>query len=161
MVGWRKWLRGLIHVEGDQRWKIKPYRKFIQRDFPNDQLKNIFRLEWKTIFEKMTETPGLVIPAHEHEIDDAFVESSYASATRYLRENYSYIFQGPAGSTESFLIGTWSRKVRRSEVLKHGTPEDKAKLAPPNPKNRKRRGGVRKAGVRRKKGRLLAGTEHR
>ena len=104
----------------------------------------------------MTETPGLVIPAQEHDIDDAFVESSYASATRYLRENYSYIFQGPEGSTEGFLIGTWSRKVRRSEVLKHGTPEDKAKLAPPNPKNRKRRGGVPKAGVRRKKRKTLS-----
>ena len=60
------------------------------------------------------------------------------------------------------LISTWSKKVRRREVLKHGNPEDKAKLALPNPKNRKKRGVVKIAGVRRKKGRVLnGGTEHR
>ena len=70
----------------------KTISKVFSRDLPSNQLKIILRTERKTIFEKMTEIPGLVIPAHEHEIDGAFVESSYASATRFLRKNYSYIF---------------------------------------------------------------------
>ena len=47
------------------------------------------------------ETPGLVIPMHERKIDNAFLKSSYTSVTRFLRENYSYIFQGPEGRTKS------------------------------------------------------------
>ena len=87
LVVWRKWLRGLLRVVGGQRWKIKPFRKFVSRDFPNSQLRTVFNTEWKTIFSKMMETPGLVIPTHEHNIDEAFVESSYASTTWFLREN--------------------------------------------------------------------------
>ena len=130
LAGWKKWLRGSVHVDGGQRWKIKPFRQFVSRDFPNRRLRITFSNEWKTIFGKMMETPGLVIPTHEHNIDDAFVENSYAGATEFLRENYSYIFEGPEGSSEGLLIGTWSKKIRRSMVLKHGTSEDISKLAP-------------------------------
>ena len=51
-------------------------------------------------------TSSLVIPMHERKIGNTFVESSYASATRFLHENYSYIFEGPTRSTESLLINT-------------------------------------------------------
>ena len=66
-------------------------------------------------------TSGLVIPMHERKIGDTFVESSYASATRFLQENCSYIFEGPEGSTKRLLFNPWSKQVGRSEVLKHGT----------------------------------------
>jgi hypothetical protein len=131
-----------VHVEGGQRWKIKPSRKFVYRDFPSNQPRTLFRSEWKPIFGKILETPGLVIPTHEREIDDAFVKRSYTSATRFLRENYNYIFEGPEESTESLLISMWSKKVRR---------KDTAKLAPLNPKNKPRRSYVRLPGVRRKR----------
>ena len=70
----------------------KTISKLFSCDLPSNQLKIILWTERKTIFEKMTKIPGLVIPAHEHEIDNTFIESSYASATRFLRKNYSYIF---------------------------------------------------------------------
>jgi hypothetical protein len=63
---------------------------------------------------------------------DTFVESSYARATRFRHENYSYIFEGPEGSTKRLLFNPWSKQVGRSEVLKHGTLQDIAKLAPPS-----------------------------
>ena len=93
---------------------------------------------------------GLDIPTKKREIADAFVKSSYASVTRFLRENYSYKFTGPEGSTNNLLIGTWSKQVRRSEVLNHGTLQDIAKLATSTPRNRRKRGFERSAGVRRK-----------
>ena len=96
-------------------------------------------------------TSSPVIPMHERDIDGAFVESSYASATRFLHENYSLNFEGPKGSTESLLIYMWLKQVHRSEVLKHGTLQDTAKLAPPNPKNKPRNSYVRLPGVRMKK----------
>ena len=61
----------------------------------------------------MMKTSGLVIPMHERKIGDTFVESSYVSATRFLHENCSYIFEGPKGSTESLLISSWLKKVHR------------------------------------------------
>ena len=91
-----------MHVEGGQRWKIEPFRKFILCDFPSKQLKDLFRFEWKPIFAKMMETPGLRIPTDECKIDNAFVQSSYASAMRFLCKNYSYIFNRPEGSTDNF-----------------------------------------------------------
>ena len=67
---------------------------------------------------------------------------SYASATRFLRENYTYIFNGPEGSTDNLLIGMWSKKVRRSHVLKHGTTQDIDKLATATPRNSQKRRGI-------------------
>ena len=101
-------------------------------------------------------TSGLVIAMHERGIDDTCVESSYASATRFLHENYSYIFEGHEGSTESLLINTWSKQARQSEVLKHGTLQDIANLAPANPKNKPRHCYVRLPRVRIKKEGSLA-----
>ena len=111
----------MVHVEGGQIWKIKSFRKFVYRNFPINQQRTLFRSEWKPIFGKTMETPGLVIPTHERKIDDAFIKSSYVSATRFLCENYSYTFEGPEGSTESSLISTWLKRIHQNEVLKHGT----------------------------------------
>merc|ERR1711862_545956 len=38
LIGWRKWLRGSVHVEGGQRWKIKPFRNFISRELHSKTL---------------------------------------------------------------------------------------------------------------------------
>ena len=51
------------------------------------------------------ETPGLIICSYD-EIGDVFVQNSYASAIRLLRENYNYIFEGPVGSTKNLPIVT-------------------------------------------------------
>ena len=81
--------------EGRQRQKIKQFWKFIYCNFPSNQLRTLFRSKRKPIFGKIMETPGLVIPMHKRKIDNAFVESSYVSATGFLCENYSYMFGGP------------------------------------------------------------------
>jgi len=94
----------------------------------------------------MMRTPGLVIPKDVHDVDD------YASATDFLRENYSFIFAGPDGSTENLLIGTWSKKVRRSYVVKHGTSEDITKLPSATVRNKIKRAGIpHKSGPLKKK----------
>ena len=56
------------------------------------------------------------------------------------------------GSTDNFVISTWSKKIRRSHVLKHGTAEDIRNLPDPKPRNRPKPPGiVRQLGPRRKK----------
>ena len=58
----------------------------------------------------MRKKRGLVIHSMD-EIDDAFVQSSYASTTRSLCNDYNYIFEKPEESTKNLLTGMWSKKV--------------------------------------------------
>eukprot|EP00581_Thalassiosira_minuscula_P014100 CAMPEP_0183720094 /NCGR_PEP_ID=MMETSP0737-20130205/12806_1 /TAXON_ID=385413 /ORGANISM="Thalassiosira miniscula, Strain CCMP1093" /LENGTH=674 /DNA_ID=CAMNT_0025949905 /DNA_START=270 /DNA_END=2291 /DNA_ORIENTATION=+ len=71
--GWRRWLQGAIHFDGTKKWWIKPYRKLCHSDLHSAQLKNAFTTEWKPIFTKMMEAPGLEIPTELKDIDEAFV----------------------------------------------------------------------------------------
>jgi len=134
-VGWRKWLKGGVHVDDQKRWVIKPYRKLIGRDLPSELLSNQLRSEWRPIFRKMMETPGLVIPTNLSEIDEEFLRTSYELATDYLRSCASYVFNVPPASLADYTVGTWSRKTKRSSVEKHGTQEDIARLPPITARN--------------------------
>jgi hypothetical protein len=137
-VGWRKWLKGGVHIDGGKRWVIKPYRKFIGRDLPSKALSTQFQSEWRPIFCKMMETPGLEIPTNQREITEEFLESSYELATDYLRSCASYIFKVPPAIVADYTVGTWSKKVKRSFIKKFGTQEDIARLPPATARNRSR-----------------------
>ena len=127
--GWKKWLTGSVHIEGSgQQWRIKPYRYLKGCDLHSKHLQDMFKLNWKPIFSKMMEAPGLNIPNNVKDIDEAFVTSSYALATEYLKSCFSYIFKSTDGLINSYALGTWSYKIKRSVVLKNGTAEDIAKL---------------------------------
>ena len=83
LAGWRKWLKGAVHIDGQQKWRIKPYRFFVSREFPSKQPQTSYRYEWQPIFREMMKTPGLIIPKVVNNVDNAFVNSSYASATAF------------------------------------------------------------------------------
>jgi hypothetical protein len=127
-VGWRKWLKGAVHVDGDSKWLIKPYRKFIGKELPSEILSNQLQSEWRPIFCKMMETPGLDIPPNVSDIDKEFLETSYRLATDYLQNCVSYIFNAPTAIVADYSITTWSRKLRWMTILGHGTQEDIVRL---------------------------------
>ncbi|KAL7537408.1 hypothetical protein ACHAWF_013067, partial [Thalassiosira exigua] len=135
LAAWRKWLRGSVHVVANEQWKIKPYRKFTSRELHSKQLKDIYRMQWKPILLKMMEAPELVIPSRLEQIDEAFVQSSYAIATEYLKSCYSFIFKVPEATLANYKISTWSFKIKHNHVRKHGTESDIAKLPPRTPRN--------------------------
>ena len=87
-----------------------------------------FSGEWKPIFSKMMSASGVEIPHCVEDITEDILRSSYATATVYLREYFSYIFQQPDDTVSKYTIGTWSKKIKRSFVKKHGTVEDIARL---------------------------------
>ncbi|KAL3777727.1 hypothetical protein ACHAW5_008956 [Stephanodiscus triporus] len=121
--GWTKWLRGVIHID------VKPYRKLLGKDIYSENQLNKFKNEWKPIFSKMMEAPGLRIQKDVDNITNDFVRERYEIATAYLKSLFEYIFLNkPEGATDSYTIGTWSFKIRVSGVQKHGTDNDKAKL---------------------------------
>jgi hypothetical protein len=126
--GWKKWLVGAIHIEGVQRWRIKPYHKLLGKDIPSKVQQKIFKNEWKPIFSKMMEAPGMIVPTNVDNITEDIIHDTYDIATRFLQTQYEYIFVKPEGVTEAYTLGTWSFKIKPSEVMKHGTDADKARL---------------------------------
>ena len=86
----------------------------------------------------MLKAPELKIPTKLGDITEEFVQSSYAIGTEYLKSCFTYIFNSaPAGLLTSYTIGTWSFKIKPSQVRKHGTAEDIANLPPPTNYNQK------------------------
>ncbi len=84
----------------------------------------------------MMDAPGLTIPRNRSDIDEAFIQTSYTIATEYLKECYSFIFKAGDGVVCNYTIGTWSSKIKRSEVLRHGTEADISRLPPVNAHNK-------------------------
>lgn len=125
--GWKKWLVGAIHIDGTQRWRVKPYCKLVGKDIPSKVQQKIFKNEWKPIYSKMMEAPGLIVPSYD-DITEDDVRNTYEIATNFLRSQYEYIFAKPEGVTEAYTLGTWSYKIKPSEVKKNGTARDKAGL---------------------------------
>ena len=125
----------LVHFDGGRSWRLKPYRRFSGRDLHSKALQDVHRAEWKPIFGAMMEAPGLSLPSDRDDIDEAFVQSSYAIATDHLKSRFSYIFRKSAGIVSSYTIGTWSHKIKPSVVRKYGTESDLARLPPATPRN--------------------------
>jgi len=63
-----------------------------------------FSGEWKPIFSKMMSSPGVEIPHHVENTTKDILRSSYAMATVYLRENFSYMFQQPDDTVSKYTI---------------------------------------------------------
>lgn len=125
--GWRMWLDGMVVVSGGRSYKIKPLRKLKDKDFHAVSTRNSFKLKWKPVFNMMEMCPDLDIPA---KVDEAFVQSSFRKATEYLKTRVSYVWLKAKDerALAKLSIASWSKKCQRSEIIKCGTDEDKAKL---------------------------------
>ena len=75
----------------------------------------------------MEQAPGLNI-REAGVVDAAYVTASFDSAKAYLKTRVSYVFEKERSNPDMWEISTWSRKVRRSSILKDGTDADKANL---------------------------------
>ena len=174
LEGWRLWLKGYLFASPPPERKmylIKPFRHFETKDFESETLKKDFKNKWNPIFKKMMETPGLNVPARASEISDEFVEESFDRATEFLEDSFSFLFtEVLREKTRTWTIGTWSRRIAPSEVLKKGTPADVAKLPAattrnqPHRNNRRRftcpqKRGVHKVAKQRKRARTATVTD--
>ena len=132
--GWRMWLKGYVFIlPSGKTCEIKPFRYLGTEDFASATNKNDFKTGWRPIFQKMMEAPGLNVPAADAEkIDNAVLKDSFDHATTYLRQQFSFLFQN---ENSTWNISTWSKKVGRSYVAKHGTQADILKLPPATRRN--------------------------
>jgi hypothetical protein len=71
-------------------------------------------------------------------VDEDFVQSSFRDATEQLKQRASYIWRNAKDERDltNLSIGTWARRTTRSEILKHGTQEDKARLPAATARNK-------------------------
>jgi hypothetical protein len=137
--GTRLWFKGMTtSVDGGDR--ILPFRKLDLKMLPKE-LKNGFKLAWLPIFKYLEEFET-EIPKHGSEITDKMIEEYYNDCVDYLKERVSYCFE--KGDAMNWTLSTWSKKVQRSYIEKHGNQSDKEHLKEATPSNKERgfkRGG--------------------
>jgi hypothetical protein len=81
--------------------------KHIRRDF---------NLHWRPIFNLMDACPGL------HQDDP----NSFDRGMEYLKTRVQYVFEKSKANPTQWELSTWSKHVRHSSKVKHGTESDKA-----------------------------------
>jgi hypothetical protein len=98
------------------------------KELPNKQLVKDLDTKWKPIFRKMAEAPGFQYP--QDAVEETFVRSSFDLCIVHLKSVVGYVWAKARNEkvVDGYTIGTWSRKVARSEIEKHGTPQDIANL---------------------------------
>lgn len=140
-MAWRKWLSGATMIVNNTRWKLLPYRELSQKTLHSMKLKQVFQGQWKAVCSVMERAPGLDLPDDTSQLKEDDIMTTFLIAMGYLKETFSYIFKdgGRVGEqeerTKTWAIGTWAKKLSRSEVMKHGSAEDRAKLPPATIRN--------------------------
>jgi hypothetical protein len=139
-TGWKLWICGLPSNEtvgaDDIRVQapVRPFRILKPAMLPPDARKK-FQLHWKPIFSLMEAAPDLEIAS---EMNTDAISLSFSVGKQYLKTRVSYIFDNLRSAPDQWGISTWSKKVARSSIKKHGNVSDIAFLPEPNRHNQPR-----------------------
>jgi hypothetical protein len=99
-------------------WNLKP------TILPLDARKK-FQLHLKPIFSLMESVPDLaILPV----MDTDSISLSFSVGKHYLKARVSSVFESVRATPDRWGISTWSKKVARSSILKHGNVSDKANI---------------------------------
>lgn len=149
--GWNLWLVGMPGHEttddlgNSQSTPVRPFRLLEPVMLPA-KLKTKYSLHWRPIFQLMEQAPGLILrePA---EINAEYLQESFQAANNHLKTRVGYVFQNRKAKPATWVLSTWSKKVSHSEIVKHGTDEDRANLPSENRFNRPRQQKRRNRGL--------------
>jgi hypothetical protein len=145
--GWRMWLEGLpthqsqVVTDGETTTRaspIRPFRLLKSKLLPVGPVRSELCLKWQPIFRMMEEAPLLSIPP-SNRIDAAFTNQSFDTAVAHLKTRVGYIFDNPNSRHIQWTLGTWSKNVSRSVILKRGTEGDISRLPAETSNNKRRR----------------------
>jgi len=143
-VGWSLWLKGMPNFHGadGSLAPIMPFRRMDAKFLPmplNQKYKN----EWKPIFSLMEASPNLPpeIKSNADMITQEIIEASYCTAIEHLKTSVcSYVFLNEKFKKHTdWSVGYWSKMVKRSSIIKHGTDSDIRNLPVETHLNRKRK----------------------
>ena len=145
-IGFKLWMLGLPNhkqVENGQLVcrPIKPFRNLKPTLLPK-QIANTFKLHWRPVFKLMEE--GINVPGDTETLDAATINNLYESATEFLKTRVQYVFRNPRLHHRTWTISTWSKHVKRSHILQHGTQEDRVNLPEATRFNRSHSGRKRR-----------------
>ena len=118
---------GKMVVHEGKPLNVKPFRLMTGSELPTKRLATELDTKWNPIFCKVMEAPDIhPIP---NDVNEEFVQSSYAIATEYLKQIVSYIWsKTDEGKISKYTLGTWSKKVTHIEIELHETPGDISRL---------------------------------
>jgi hypothetical protein len=129
-TGWRLWICGLpsnetVGTDGIRlQAPVRPFRILKPTMLPPD-VRAKFQLHWKPIFSLMEGAPDLeILPGNSTES----IALSFSVGKQHLKATVSYAFESERATPDQWEISTWSKKVARSSILKHGTVSDVANL---------------------------------
>jgi hypothetical protein len=129
-TGWKLWTCGLpsnetVGADGIQvQAPVRPFR-ILKADMLPLEARKKFQLHWKPIFSLMEGAPGLDMSS---DMDTQAISLSFSVGKEYLKTRVSYVFANERSTPDQWGISTWSKKVARSSILKHGSTSDKDHL---------------------------------
>jgi hypothetical protein len=134
-TGWKLWLSGLPanEIVGADNIRVqapvRPFRLLKPTMLP-PSIRSKYRLQWLPIFSLMEGAPGLLIEPRT--IDTDALAASFSVAKAHLKTRVSYAFvestRAARATPEQWEVSTWSKKVARSSIMKHGSVADIAWL---------------------------------
>jgi hypothetical protein len=130
-TGWKIWVCGLPSNETVGvndilvQAPVLPFRNLKPTMLPLDARKKV-QLHWKPIFSLMESVPAdlAILPV----MDTDSISLSFSVGKQYLKARVSYVFESIGATPDRWGISTWSKKVARSSILKHGNVSDKANI---------------------------------
>ena len=116
-----------------------PFRR-IKATYLPKELSNKFRIGWIPVMNKMLESPELPDGINNaNTLTDEKIDEAYCAGINYLKSKFSYIFTNEKFKAhQKWSVSTWSRRIRYTEVMKYGSPEDIQNLPRATGKNKSR-----------------------
>jgi hypothetical protein len=142
--GWTLWIVGLPGYTirapdgSTQAAPVRPFRSLHPKLLPG-KLKTQYTVNWLPIFKMMEAAPDLNIPNDQSTINAAVIQETLEKAKAHVKTRVSYLFNKTRkANPEVWKVGTWSKYIANSEILKYGTEQDKAQLPAPTKRNKPR-----------------------
>ena len=141
-TGFEFWLQGIPNFvikdkDGNkQRHPIRPFNDFTTKMLPMS-VRHTFKISWRPVFKTME---GSMIFKDMHNLNTEELQKAYEIGMNNLKRKASYIFQPENKFKYSrWTISTWAKKLKYSQIIKHGTELDKSNLGKESRYNRKHR----------------------
>ena len=124
---WALWIIGYLTYseknENDEN-EIKPIKllRLINPNMLPQQIKNKFRNDIMPIMKLMSKAPQIVFDYDGRNCED-FINETFEIGLIYLKEKVEYIFK--TNKWTSWSVSYFSKMIKYSEIMKHGTENDK------------------------------------
>jgi hypothetical protein len=137
------WLVGMPNFkkENGDKAPVMPFRRMETKFLPK-ALAHKLSIEWKPIMNKMMEAPNLPDQVRNANLlTPQIIEAAYGISTSFLKTSVmSYVWENEKKykNSASWKVGTWSKRVKYSEIKRNGTESDIANLPEPTYFNKPR-----------------------